>query len=91
MIALGVVGLGKIAHDQHLPTIAAASDFTLVATVSPGAPVSVEERHDEYPQLYTRFAELIRARSSDFDDGPLRLVADAMLIGTRHATEPFFF
>jgi D-galactose 1-dehydrogenase len=33
-IRLAVVGMGKIAHDQHLPAIAGNADFTLVATVS---------------------------------------------------------
>lgn len=35
MIRIAVVGLGKIARDQHLPAIAASADFTLAATVSP--------------------------------------------------------
>lgn len=34
-IRLGVVGLGKIARDQHLPAIAASPRFELVATASP--------------------------------------------------------
>lgn len=33
-IRVAVVGLGKIAHDQHLPAIAANPGFELVATVS---------------------------------------------------------
>ena len=33
-IRLAVVGMGKIAHDQHLPAIEASSSFELVATVS---------------------------------------------------------
>ncbi|MBR0552824.1 Gfo/Idh/MocA family protein [Stakelama marina] len=33
-IRLAVVGMGKIAHDQHLPAIAAGKSFELVATVS---------------------------------------------------------
>jgi len=33
-IRIAVVGLGKIAHDQHLPAIASSSNFELVATVS---------------------------------------------------------
>ncbi|MBN8808039.1 MAG: Gfo/Idh/MocA family oxidoreductase [Sphingomonas sp.] len=33
-IRLAVVGMGKIAHDQHLPAIARSPDFELVATVS---------------------------------------------------------
>ena len=39
-IRLAVVGMGKIAHDQHLPAIAKTSNFDLVATVSrSGEPV----------------------------------------------------
>ncbi len=34
-IRLAVVGLGKIAADQHLPAIARDANFTLAATVSP--------------------------------------------------------
>ena len=34
MINIAVVGGGKIARDQHLPSIAANSDFTLVAAVT---------------------------------------------------------
>jgi D-galactose 1-dehydrogenase len=34
-IRLAVVGMGKIARDQHLPAIAANPDFELAATVSP--------------------------------------------------------
>ncbi|WP_028967748.1 Gfo/Idh/MocA family protein [Sphingomonas phyllosphaerae] len=33
-IRLALVGMGKIAHDQHLPAIAAGQSFDLVATVS---------------------------------------------------------
>lgn len=33
-IRLAIIGLGKIAHDQHLPSIAANPAFELVATVS---------------------------------------------------------
>ena len=43
----------------------------------------------EYPGLYRRFAELVRARESDVDVSPLRLVADAFLCGERRIVEPF--
>ena len=43
----------------------------------------------EYPSLYARFAELIEAGESDVDREPLRLVADAFLIGGREQVEPF--
>lgn len=33
-IQLGIVGVGKIVRDQHLPSIAANSDFSLIATAS---------------------------------------------------------
>lgn len=34
-MALALVGLGKIARDQHLPSLAASDAFSLVATVDP--------------------------------------------------------
>jgi D-galactose 1-dehydrogenase len=34
-VRIGIVGLGKIARDQHLPAIAADAGFTLAATASP--------------------------------------------------------
>lgn len=38
-IRLGLVGIGKIARDQHLPVIAASDDFELVAVASRNAAV----------------------------------------------------
>ena len=43
----------------------------------------------EYPGLYARFAELIRAGQRDVDTAPLRLVADAFLRGHRETVEAF--
>ena len=37
-IRIAVVGMGKIARDQHLPSIARNADFDLVASVSPRDP-----------------------------------------------------
>lgn len=34
MIAIGLVGVGKIARDQHVPAIARSPDFELIATTS---------------------------------------------------------
>ncbi len=45
----------------------------------------------EYPRLYARFADLIERDASDVDLTPLRLVADAFLIGERVASPPFEF
>jgi len=43
----------------------------------------------EYPNLYARFAQLVRERRSDVDVTPLRLVADAFMCGARTEVEPF--
>ena len=44
-IRIAIVGVGKIAVDQHLPAIAANPDFTLAATVSPNHPGFAETPH----------------------------------------------
>ena len=49
----------------------------------------VEAASEEYQRIYRRFAELLNARKSEVDAAPLRLVADAMLLGRRLATDPF--
>ncbi len=43
----------------------------------------------EYPSLYRRFAELIKAGTSDVDLAPLRHVADAFMLGKRKFVEAF--
>ena len=43
----------------------------------------------EYPSLYARFAELVEAGGIDVDKEPLRLVADAFLVGGRETVEAF--
>lgn len=53
-----------------------------------GVPRQVGEE-EEYPALYRRFAELVRAGRSDVDLAPLRLVADAFLTGRIYPTDPF--
>lgn len=50
-----------------------------------------DEPDREYPNLYQRFAELIRRRESDADVTPLVLVADAFLAGRRADVAPFTF
>lgn len=47
------------------------------------------ESRGEYPGLYDRFATLIAARESEVDREPLRIVADAFLVGSRETVEPF--
>jgi D-galactose 1-dehydrogenase len=53
-----------------------------------GEPRPVPEQ-GEYPSLYARFAELVQARESEVDREPLRIVADAFLVGRRETVEPF--
>jgi D-galactose 1-dehydrogenase len=43
----------------------------------------------EYRELYRRFVELAATGASDVDLAPLRLVADAFLLGKRNIVEPF--
>lgn len=49
----------------------------------------VEAPSEEYQRIYRRFAELIDGRRSDVNAAPLRLVADAMLLGRRLTTDAF--
>ncbi|MFO1141563.1 MAG: Gfo/Idh/MocA family oxidoreductase [Amaricoccus sp.] len=49
----------------------------------------VREAEREYPLIYRRFAELLAARESEVDTSPLRIIADAFLVGRREATEEF--
>ncbi|MBL8579655.1 MAG: Gfo/Idh/MocA family oxidoreductase [Mesorhizobium sp.] len=44
----------------------------------------------EYPSLYRRFAEIVRAGKSDTDLAPLQHVADAFMLGRRNVVEAFF-
>lgn len=54
-IKLGLVGIGKIARDQHLPALAASSDFELAATASRNGRVDGVEG-------YGSIADLVAAR-----------------------------
>ena len=49
-----------------------------------------DEPEAEYPMLYRRFAEIVRAGSSDVDLAPLQHVADAFMLGKRNVVEAFF-
>jgi len=59
------------------------------ARMTAGDELLVDDKEQEYPGLYRRFAELARTGASDVDLAPLRLVADAFLLGRRHVVEPF--
>ncbi|MDX8529213.1 Gfo/Idh/MocA family oxidoreductase [Mesorhizobium sp. MSK_1335] len=49
-----------------------------------------DEPEAEYPTLYKRFAEIVRAGTSDVDLAPLQHVADAFMLGKRNVVEAFF-
>lgn len=49
-----------------------------------------DEPEAEYPMLYKRFAEIVRAGTSDVDLAPLQHVADAFMLGKRNVVEAFF-
>jgi D-galactose 1-dehydrogenase len=72
-----------------------ADDGTTVELLDGGARLTVDgepkpvEGPGEYPSLYARFAELVQARQSEVDREPLRIVADAFLVGRRQIVEPF--
>ncbi len=51
--------------------------------------LKVDEADAEYVGLYTRFVELTRTGALDVDLSPLQHVADAFLLGRRHAVEAF--
>ena len=53
-IKLGIVGVGKIARDQHLPVLAASPDFRLVAAASRNAEV-------DGVRNFSRLAEMLDA------------------------------
>ncbi|WP_454848905.1 Gfo/Idh/MocA family protein [Rhizobium binxianense] len=61
-----------------------------------GAKLSIDgelkfaEPEQEYPLLYRRFAEIIKAGKSDVDLAPLRHVADAFMLGKRKFVEAFY-
>lgn len=51
--------------------------------------VVAEHGDDEYAQIYDHFAKLLKKGKSDVTDAPLRLVADAFLLGARENVAEF--
>jgi len=49
----------------------------------------VDEAPAEYQGIYRRFDGLLRAGQSVVDEAPLRLVADAFMLGRRQTVDPF--
>ena len=71
------------------------SDGTRLDLLDGGARLLVDRAEQllppaqEYRSIYARFAELVETRMSDVDIEPLRIVADAFLIGERSTVAPF--
>jgi len=51
--------------------------------------LSAPQGPGEYPDIYREFVDLIDDRRSHIDVAPLRLVADAFLLGRRKQVDPF--
>lgn len=48
-----------------------------------------QQKNNEYPNIYAKFVDLIDAAQSDVDLAPLKLTADALMVGQRHIIAPF--
>ena len=86
-----VTGCEWVDGRWHLET-AAGTQLTLEnggARLEVNGVLDVERPPHEYEDIYARFAELLRDRRSLVDAAPLRLVADAFLVGRRVVTDPF--
>lgn len=76
--------------------IIAETDAGRMVLSEGGAKLSVDGilKHDEpeqeYPMLYKRFAEIIKAGQSDVDIAPLRHVADAFMLARRKFVDAFY-
>ena len=98
----GAGGLTATADIDWLQTgpqswdIVAETDAGQMILSSGGAKLEIagrplqDELEREYPELYARFAALVRAGRSDVDVAPLRHVADAFMLCKRNVVEPFF-
>jgi D-galactose 1-dehydrogenase len=75
--------------------IVAATEAGAMVLSEGGAKLAVdgkivhEQPEQEYPMLYRRFAEIVKAGQSDVDLAPLRHVADAFMLGRRKFVEAF--
>jgi D-galactose 1-dehydrogenase len=60
------------------------------AKLSVNGELKFAEAEQEYPQLYRRFAEIVKAGTSDVDLAPLRHVADAFMLGKHKFVDAFY-
>jgi hypothetical protein len=57
-IQIGVVGIGKIARDQHLPALAASTEFTLAAVATHHGEVEGMRTHRDTASLLQTHPEI---------------------------------
>lgn len=57
-IKIGIVGVGKIARDQHLPALKASGDFELVAAASRSTTVEGVASYRELPEMLDAHPEI---------------------------------
>ena len=80
---IALVGIGKIALDQHVPAIASSSDWTLAATVSRHGGVDGVPAHDDFAALLAERQD-IRVVSLCLPPVPRFAYAAAALKAGRH-------
>ena len=81
---IGIIGFGKIAHDQHAPAIAASPDFELVAVSNGPVDGSAKVRSfGDYPEMLQEVSEL-EAVAICTPPGPRRAIAAACLTAGKH-------
>lgn len=80
-IAMGLVGLGKIARDQHLPAIAGNSDFELVATADPIQRAEGLAGYDSLTAMLTAHPEIVAVSLCTPPTTRSALAAEALAAG----------
>lgn len=60
------------------------------ARLSVDGVMRADEQETEYPTLYARFHDLVRAGRSEVDVAPLRHIADIFMLGSRKTVEAFY-
>lgn len=83
MIPLALVGIGKIATDQHVPALVASLDFRLVATVSLDGSVEGVPSYRTIADMLTAHPE-VAAVSFSVPPMPRFRLAEEALTGGRH-------
>lgn len=80
---LALVGIGKIALDQHVPALAASSDWTLAATVSRKGSVPSVEAHTDFAAFLAARPDVLVV-SLCMPPVPRFVYAEAALLAGRH-------